>query len=192
MKMFGLAGAVGVTWLFVGFFVLFTPESCMAADPSWRPTYDLAMRWINFLILVAVIVKYAKEPIKDFFKLQKKDIVSQIEALDNEKARVLAEIEAVKQKGAENQDRLLELKKRLISQGEARKLQIIEQAQQQSTIMLEEAHRKTKNQIVQAKARLKMELLDMAMVQAVQQLPEVMTGEDNQRMIDNYMESIQS
>lgn len=192
MNVIGPVGVTSVTLLVVGFISFFLPESAMAADPAWRPTYDLAMRWINFIILAAVIIKYAKEPIKDFLRLQKKDVVSEIESLDVEKTRILGEIEAAQQQGVENKIRLKELKERLISQGETRKQQIIQQAQQQSTIMLEEAQRKTENQLVQAKAQLKMELLDMAMEQAVLQLPELMTDEVNQQMVDSYMESIQS
>jgi len=192
MNVIGPIGAASAMCWFVGLLVLLTPEFALAVDPEWRPTYDLAMRWINFIILVAVIVKYAREPIKDFLKLQKKDVVSQIESLDSEKSKILEEIEAAKQKSVENQIRLQELKERMISQGEARKQQIVQQARHQSKIMLEEAQRKMENQIVQAKAALKLELLDMAMGQAAQQLPEQMTDEDNQRMINDYMVSIQS
>jgi F-type H+-transporting ATPase subunit b len=192
MNVNGPVGATFALCWFLGLLGLLTPELALAADPEWRPTYDLAMRWINFIILVAVIVKFAKDPIKDFLKLQKQDVVSQIDSLDSEKSRILEEIEAAKQKTAENQIRLQELKERLISQGETRKEQIIQQAHQQSKIMLEEAKRKMENQIVQAKAELKIELLDMAMGKAVERLPELMTDEDSQRMVDDYMVGIQT
>jgi F-type H+-transporting ATPase subunit b len=150
------------------------------------------MRWINFIILVAVIVKYAREPIKDFLKLRKEEVVSQIDELNGKKTRILDEIKSAKQQGVENQTRLKALKVRLISQGENRKKQIIEQARQQSVIMLEETRRKMENRIVQAKARLKMELLDIAMDQAVKKLPELITERDNQQFLDDYMRSLQS
>ncbi len=44
------------------------------ATAPWRETYDLVLRYINFIILVVIIVKYGKEPIKKFLKLQKDDI----------------------------------------------------------------------------------------------------------------------
>ncbi|MBC2711149.1 MAG: ATP synthase F0 subunit B [Desulfosarcina sp.] len=177
--------------LFVGFFIGLFPESAVAADPGWRPTYDVAMRWVNFIILVAIIVKYAREPIKDFLKLQKGDVASQIDELDREKAKILGEIKAAKKKGVENQVRFKEFKDRLIAQGETRKQQIIEQAKQQSAIMLDGARRKIEGRIVQAKASLKMELLDMAMDQAVNKLPELITEGDSQRLLDDYMRSLQ-
>lgn len=190
MKSTATAGVLCIMILLVGVLVGAFPEAACAADAPWRPTYDMAMRWVNFIILVAVIVKYGKEPIKEFLKLQKSDLVSEISRLEAEKARILDEIKVLKGKGIENRAHYQELKDRLIAQGEIRKQQIVEQARQQSVIMLEEARRKMENRIVQAKAGLKMELLDMAIDQAMARLPVLITDGDNQRLLDDYMQSL--
>jgi F-type H+-transporting ATPase subunit b len=176
--------------LFLGIIVGALPEAAHAADAPWRPTYDMAMRWVNFIILVAVIVKYGKEPIKDFLKLQKSEVVAELSQLEAEKNRILDEIKAIKAKGIENRTHSQELKDRLTAQGEIRKKQIIDQARRQSAIMLEAAGRKMENRIVQAKAGLKVELLDMAINQAMARLPVVITDSDNQRLLDDYMRSL--
>jgi len=150
----------------------------------------VAMRWVNFIILVAVIVKYAREPIKDFLKLQKSDIFSEIGELETEKAKIVGEINEVKKKGAISRTHFQELKDRLIAQGETRKQQIVEQARQQSKIMLEETRRKMENRIIQAKAGLRVELLDMAIDQAMLKLPDIMTAGDAQQLLDDYMSSL--
>ena len=190
MKTTGSTCATGAMLMFVGLTLLLLPETALAGDPAWRPTYDIALRWINFIILVGVIVKYAREPIKDFLKLRKREVVAQIDELDTEKSRILGEIQAARQKGDANRARFEEMKQRLIAQGEARKQQIVKQAKQQSEIMLEETRRKMENRIVQAKAGLTSELLDMAIEQAMKQLPELITVDDNHRMLDEYMQSI--
>ena len=190
MKATGSSGVAGVTILFIWVGLLFFPESALAADPAWRPTYDIVLRWVNFVILVAVIVKYSRDPIKDFLKLQKQDVVSQIAALDSEKSRIIGEIKEVKKQGEANRIRLLEMKDRLIAQGETRKQELVNQAKQQSAIMLEDTRRKLENRVVQAKAALKLELLDMAIEQAMIQLPDVLTDGDNQRLLDDYMKSL--
>jgi len=190
MKMTGYAGAANVMILSVWLGLFLFPESAAAADPSWRPTYDIVLRWVNFIILVAVIVKYSHEPIKNFLKLQKEDIVSRVAELDSEKSRIIGEIKEVKKKGEANRIRLQEMKERLIAQGETRKQQIINQAKQQSTIMLEETRRKLENRVFQAKAALKVELLDLAIEQAMAQLPGVVNDEDNQRLLNDYMKSL--
>ena len=190
MKMIESVSKAGVMMLLMGVLVLLFPEGAVAGDPGWRPTYDVAMRWINFIILVAVIVKYAREPISDFLEMKKDEVVSKIEKLEKQKSRILDDIQVAKQQAADNQARFKELKARMIAQGETRKRQIIEQAKQQSTVMLEETRRKMENRIVQAKASLKMELLDLAIEQAVVKLPGLMTDGDNQRLLDDYMQHI--
>jgi F-type H+-transporting ATPase subunit b len=178
--------------MMAGIVLLLLAPNALAGDPQWRPTYDLAMRWINFLILAGVIVKYAREPIKNFLKLRKEEVVSRIDELEFEKTRILEEIKAVQKQGKANQVRLQEMKQRLLAQGETRKQQIIEQAKQQSASMLEETRRKMENRIVQAKVALKMELLDLAIEKATQQLPGMITDGDNQRLLDDYMNSLQT
>ncbi|WP_319522489.1 ATP synthase F0 subunit B [uncultured Desulfosarcina sp.] len=190
MKATGSSGAAGVAILFIWLGLLFFPESALAGDPAWRPTYDIVLRWVNFVILVAVIVKYSRDPIKDFLKLQKQDVVSQIAALDSEKSRIIGEIKEVRKQGEVNRIRLQEMKDRLIAQGETRKQELVNQAKQQSAIMLEDTRRKLENRVVQAKAALKLELLDMAIEQAMIQLPGALTDGDNQRLLDDYMKSL--
>jgi F-type H+-transporting ATPase subunit b len=184
------ATAAGVTSLFICLGILFFPEPAAAADPVWRPTYDIVLRWVNFLILVAVIVKYAHDPIKNFLKLQKEDVVSEISALDNEKTRIVEEIREIRKKEEANRIRLKEMKERLIAQGETRKQQIVNQARQQSSTMLEETRRKLENRVVQAQNALKLELLEMAIAGAMRKLPDVFTDGDNQRLLADYMESL--
>jgi hypothetical protein len=48
------------------------------------------------------------------------------------------------------------------------------------------------NRIVQAKAGLKMELLDIAIDQAMARLPVLITDGDNQRLLDDYMERLRT
>ena len=48
MKLIGSAKRTGVMMLLMGMLVLLFPEGAVAGDPGWRPTYDVAMRWINF------------------------------------------------------------------------------------------------------------------------------------------------
>ena len=175
-----------------GLLMLLVPDVASAAGPSWRPTYDMVMKWVNFIILAAIIVKYAREPIKNFLKQQKADVVAEIDKLEAEKTRITQEIESAKAHAEENRERFKEMKARLIAQGETRKQQVIDQARQQGDIMIEEARKKMENRIFQAKNTLKMELADMAFEQALQRLPKLIEDKDNQRLLDLYMEGMQS
>ena len=182
---------MGCLWACFAFMLAMVPSIAMAGEAQeWRPTYDLILRWVNFLILVAVIAKYAREPVKSFLNQQKADVASRIEALTAEKQTVFEEIQAAREQAAERESRLKELQDRLISQGEAKKQQIIEQARQQSTVMIEETRKKMETRISQVKNQLKMELADLAFEQAEKKLPKIITDSDNQRLLAFYMEGM--
>ena len=170
--------------------VVLIPGMALAAAPEWRPTYDLAMRWVNFIILAAVIVKYGRKPIKTFLNQQKQDVVAEIDRLEVEKRRIIDDINSAKAQTEENQQKLEAMKTRLVDQGQNRKAQIVEQAHRQGAAMIEETRRKMENRILQAKDKLKMELADMAFSQAIEKLPHVISDADNQRLLDIYMQGM--
>ena len=174
----------------IGGLLAMLPETVLASGSEWRPTYDLAMMWVNFIILAAIIVKYARDPIKTFLKQQKKEVVSEMDELESEKKRVIGEIKAAKEQARTTQARFEEMKERMIAQGEVRKQQIVSQARQQSAIMIEETRKKMATRILQAKNKLKIELADLAFEQASQQLPQIMTDKDSQLLMDNFMQGM--
>lgn len=163
------------------------PGIAFASSPKWRSTYDLVMMYVNFLIFAGVIVKFGRYPLKKFIQQKKEAVASEIDTLETEKKRIVQEIETANVQVSEGTVRLQEMKMRLISQGETKKKQIIDNAEKQSAIMIEAAQKKMANRISQAKETLKLELVDMAFEQALAQLPKIITDSDNQRLLDEYM-----
>lgn len=161
----------------------------LAAENSgdWRPMFDLVMRWFNFLLLAFLLVKFSRAPIQKFLADKKQDIADEIDGLEAEKEEMLGQIAASKIQIENSQARLSELKKRIIAQGEKNRLQIIEEAEQESKMMLRGAKQKIDNRIVEARQVLKSELVDAAFDMAIQKLPEKITDEDNQKLIDVFV-----
>ena len=156
---------------------------------DWRPIFDLVMRWVNFLILAFLLIKFSRAPVKKFFAGRKQDIADEIGVLEAEKEKMLGQIEESKQQLENNQERLSELKKRIIAQGEKIRQTIIEEAEQESKMMLKSAKQKMDSRIVEARQVLKMELVDRAIALAIDLLPEKITKEDNQKFIDDFISS---
>lgn len=173
-------------------FLILFPGIAAASGSDWRGTWDTVMAWINFLLLAGVIVKFGRAPIKKFLAGQRSDISAELTALEEEKEKCLAEIDSAKRHTDENRQRLAELKDRLISQGEARKQALIDQARAQAAQMIQSVRTKMENRILMEKEKLKMELADMAFEQAVKSLPGVITDADNTMLVDSYMEEMTS
>lgn len=177
-------------WLFLGLLGLhLTAGVAMAADGGWRPVYDLVMRWLNFLILVGVIVRYARQPVKTFLQTRSAEVRIEIEALEEQKGKAVAAVAAIRQRLADSEERLKEMKARLLADGERRKQMLLEQAEVESAMMLKDAERKIDGLLHQAQASLRAELVDDAMDLAVERLPTVIAPEDQERLMSDFFQA---
>jgi F-type H+-transporting ATPase subunit b len=183
--------------LFCGYIILgliglhLLGHEAIAADNTdgWRSVFDLVMRWLNFAILAFLLIKFSRTPIKNFFQSRTKELTKQIETLENEKNDALGKVNENLKMLEESNVRFVTLKERIIAQGQKNKQKIIEDAHQESKILLESAKKKIENQIVMAHDALKVELIDSAINIAMERLPKEMTAEDNQKWIDNFLSS---
>jgi F-type H+-transporting ATPase subunit b len=154
---------------------------------NWRPTYDLIMKWVNFGILVFVLVKFAGGPIKEFLEGRKEELALEIKKVESDKDKVLEKIKEAMQTLDESHVRFEKLKERILEQGEREKQKIIESAHQQSQIMLESAKRKIDSRIQQARKTIRMEMVDVAIALASEKIPEKITEEDSNKFIDAFL-----
>jgi F-type H+-transporting ATPase subunit b len=161
----------------------------LAAENSggWRPLFDLVMRWVNFLILAFLLIKFSRVPLKKFLEGKKQDIADEIGGLEAEKEEILGQIDESKKQLENSRERLAALKKRIVTQGEKNRQMIIEDAEREGKMMLQSAQQKVENRILEARQLLKSELVDSAITLATQLLPEKITEEDNQKFIDAFM-----
>ena len=170
---------------------LLAPQGVMAEGGAgdWRPTYDLALRWINFSILVFLILKYARKPLVNFFKEKSEDVKQEIKAVEQEKAEILTRVDEILQARDHSQEKLEKLKERIVVQGKAKKQHIIEDARKESKIMLESAQRKIESQMITAQENIRAELIDHAIEMALEKLPEIIDEKDNQKLYEQYIEN---
>ena len=184
----------GWLWLAGAGLILCTVPEAWATEGSggWRPTYDLVMRWVNFIILAAVLVKLTRTPLTNFIKGRQKEISSELETLEKERQAAEAQIKEAEEQLAASTARLDTIKKRIVNQGQSRKAEIIANAQKEGEMMLATARVKVDSQIESAKEQLKAEMVDLAVDQALKRLPQIVTEEDNQQVIESYMKAAAS
>ena len=168
---------------------------CAAAGETpgdWRPIYDLVMRWINFLILVFVIVKFGRAPLMNFLRSQENQIDTEIRELERTKESALEKVRETEAMLAASGERFEQLTQRILAQGERKKTAIIEGARQESRMMIADAKRKADNLFLTARERFRAELVDAAIDIATERLAVEMTDKDGQQMVQNYMASLDS
>jgi F-type H+-transporting ATPase subunit b len=184
---------ISIGWLCGGIVILhLLGAQALAAesDVGWRSNYDVIMMWVNFTILAIVLVKYAKNPIKGFFRDQRESIAGTIRDIEAQKAANDAEIRQAQQLMQDSSARFEEIRKKIIAEGERKRQAIIEGAQRESRLMIENAEFWIERQIQLAQKRLRSELIDKSIDQALQRLPQVLTPEDNRKFTSRYLTEI--
>ena len=160
------------------------------AAADWRAIYDTVFRWLNFGILVFLLVKFGKDPAKAFFASQTAEVADGIRQVEAAKKEIDEKIASVKKALHENQTRLTRLKEAIVREGERKRDAVLKDAQLHSAILLEDVDRKIESMALEAKARLKAELIDDAVRLVEERLPDLLTETDNRRFIDRYIETL--
>ena len=146
------------------------------------------MRWLNFVIIAVVLVKFGRKPIKDFLANRREEIDYKIKKFEQQKQAAEDKIEETTKMLENSMVRLEKIKMRIVEEGEKKKHQIIAAAQQESRLLLKGTQHKIENQIVEARNLIRSELIESAMALAEKRLPEEITAIDEQRLFDHFME----
>jgi F-type H+-transporting ATPase subunit b len=157
-----------------------------------RETYDLIMKWVNFLILAALIIKYARRPIANFLDNQKRAVATSISHLESQKQAAQEKLAEYQRQLTASQERLEEIQKRIVAEGEERKAQLIADAENDSRIMLDVTQLRIDHMLRETHSRIISELVDAAAQMALTQLPGLVTAEDQERMINMWLQAAQS
>jgi len=173
----------------IGIHLLGTEASAADNSGNWRPVFDLVMRWLNFGIIVFILVKYARTPLKDFLLSRREEVAREIEQIEEKKEAADKKIQDATRMLDESEVRFARIKERVIQEGEIKKQKIIEDAQRESKILLESTIKRIENQLLDAKRAFKSELVDMAISLAMKRLPDEITTEDNQKFTNQFLAS---
>ncbi len=169
-------------------FGLLVPATLGAAETAtWRPTYDLVMRWLNFLILVFIIVKFSRRPLANFLKGKQKKIGAEIEQIEKDKEELSQAAAAARQQLEESAQRLEKLKQRIVDRGEKKKLEIIAEAREEGRHVMDSARRKVEGTVLQAKTKIRAEMIDLAVAIALEKLPAEITTQDNEKLFEQFL-----
>jgi F-type H+-transporting ATPase subunit b len=185
VKLWGLAILlIGICWV----------SNAWATEGSGftRETWDIIWRWVNSIILFGVIIKFGRRPMVNFLEKQKEDVAQSINKLEERKRAAEESLQESQRQLAASEERLATIKNKIVADGENRKAQLIVDAQEESRMMLQAAQVRIDQQIREMHAHVKAELIDAATQIALTKLPGMLTGEDEDRLFDQWMDAVQS
>ncbi len=173
--------------------LVFTSEAlAVGSAGDWRPTYDLVMRWLNFIILVFLLIKFGKNPLMNLLRQRKEELQREINRAEEKRNKAQAKVKEVNKLLDESVVRLEDRKEKIIKQGENRKQEIIRDGQKESKLLLQESERKLYAQFLSAKKTFQAEMIDEAMKIVFKKLPPQISDEDNQKLLNQYFARVSS
>ncbi len=172
---------------FLGILLAATISWAADSDGQWRPTYDLVLRWFNFLLLVFILVKYARKPLINFLKGKQAEIGDMLNRIEQQKEAIDRSLNDARQALQKSAERLEEMRQRIIAQGERKKQQIIGEAELESQRIFDAAKEKIGGDLIMARGKIREEIIDAAIKTALEKLPGQVNREDHQNYIDLFL-----
>ncbi len=146
---------------------------------------------VNFLLLVAILYKFGREPIVNMFR-------SRREAILNEYQDLMAKKQEAEQRYAELQEKLRGLEaeaQRLLEafrqQGEQEAQRIIEEARKNAERLKQQAELYIQQEMSRARQELQREVAELAVRMAEEILRKNITPEDQKRLFREFVEKIE-
>jgi F-type H+-transporting ATPase subunit b len=121
---------------------------------------DSLIVWVNFLIVVLLLAKFAAKPFMDFLKDRNKVKSPELSRLETEKEIISGEIEKTMGIMNEKKALLADTEENITRQGEIIKAGIIKEAGIESKLILEKAKQEAEKEIKQATEKIRTEVIN--------------------------------
>lgn len=145
---------------------------------------------LNFTLLVIIGFLLLKKPAVQFFTSRKKNIANEINDLEQKKAQAQKELASYQAKFKNLDQESREIVDNYIKQGEEAKARIIAEAKAQAEKLEEMAKNAIEQEFKSAKASLQLEISEMAMERAEEIVKTSISAEDQDRLVDQYLEKV--
>jgi F-type H+-transporting ATPase subunit b len=173
-------------------FSLLYSSDALAAEgltPS-RRLWDDIMLVVNFLILVFFFIRYARKPLMDYLRGERRKMEENLNAIDgrlNEVRSVIGE-ETDKLKGIDKH--IKEIQDRVMEMASREKNEIIEQAKIAAQKMIQDAKVYADYRVAKAKKALSDEMVDIALSVAEERLVKAISEEDSERLTEQFIRNL--
>ena len=183
--------------LMVVFSLAFAPAAALAAKKKGdegpspvRKVWDTVWLFINFFVLVFVIVKYGRKPLMDFLAEKRVEIAENLETVQDRLSSAEAEYKEAMTNLEQMQEKIGEIEEYMRQDAERNRERILEEAQEKSRIIMAEAKERAESSIKNAYARVREELIDIAINTAQKKITESLSDEDETRLVDEYLSDL--
>jgi len=155
---------------------------------GWLPTDTY--RVLNFAVLAGALVFLLRKPLSQALNSRIKGIRAQMEDLEAKKAeaeKILSEYNAKIAKLSQESEGIVA---EYIRQGNEAKARILKEAEVSAYKLEEQARRNIENEFEVAKQRLQQDIFEKAMAKAEEIIKKNITADDQNRLVDEYLDKV--
>jgi F-type H+-transporting ATPase subunit b len=152
--------------------------------------FTLAMRALNFFLLVGLLYYLLHKPIRNFLNQRQNAARESLEEAKRSREEAEARYREMERKLAAAQGEMAELRKMLVEQGQVEKERILANAQKESAKIRKQAEITSEQELRKAQYALRQEAVELAARMAEAILKERIEPKDHDRLIKDYVETV--
>jgi len=147
-------------------------------------------RVMNFFVLAVALFLVLRKPVSQALNGRIRDIQDQLSDLEAKKKEAEKELASYNERLARLDHEAKEIMEEYIRQGQEAKARILKAAEASAEKLEEQAKRNIEHEFQQAKAELQEEILEKALVEAEAMVKAKITDNDQNRLVDEYLEKV--
>ena len=159
-----------------------------AAPKGWVATDTY--RVMNFTVLFIALFLLLKKPVSNALNARITGIREQLDDLEAQKAEAEKQLSAYNERLSMLDKEAEELIQQYVKQGEEAKARILEAAESTAEKLEEQAKRHIAHEFEQAKEQLQEEIMQKALVKAEEIIKAKINDDDQDRLVDEYLEKV--
>ena len=145
---------------------------------------------LNFAVLAVGLFLLLRKPVSQALSDRIKGIKEELEDLESRKVQVEKQLADYNTKLAELDKEAEQVVAEYVRQGEEAKVRILKEAESAAEKLKEQAQKNIQNEFNQAKQSLQAEIVEKALAKAEELIKDRISAEDQDRLVDEYLEKV--
>jgi F-type H+-transporting ATPase subunit b len=147
-------------------------------------------RLLHFMVLAGGLFFLLRKPLSQALGGRVKGIEDQLSELEAQKAEAEKKLAEYNQKFAQLEKETEGIVAEYVRQGEDAKVRILKEAEAAADKLQAQAQKNIESEIQRVKVRLQAEILDKALAKAEVLVKEKVTGDDQEKLVDEYLAKV--
>ena len=147
-------------------------------------------RVMNFVVLLVALIFILRKPISQALSARVKSIREQLESLEAQKAEAEKQLAQYNEKLSQLEKEAEKIVKSYIKQGNEAKAKILKEAQESAEKLQAQARRSIEHEFDKARQELQRDVVAKSLVKAEETLKKAITGKDQNKLVDEYLDKV--